>query len=436
MEILEVNPRKVSAEREDNLLARARRYEAQRAKLRDVVSRSAPKDLDAIFNTTVIDVAADVQSFADLIDDYRMTFDRLSVAIFGGRVVITCHQLGEAAREDVYPADAFYRSLSRFANDNTPLGGLNQALFVSLFGAPEGVGKSVGTDLLALTLSQLSRHYIYKSGKRANQRKPFLLRTLRPDRKGRWPKFRTCRAVLHAGYRADLGHLWLVRSLLEVAPSAKVGGYFFDGDLLTGKLYVSDFDLHDSRGEFIGGVQFVSGEVGNRRLYVQPFLMHKDKGGWTACIVGKYWSRTHSVSEDNSKARSDLIRHVRAQLPTIHTYMTAMLSLADVGFEARAATLDRVVAAAALRLRLTQKEARIWRMLLDDEPREGVAVSGFAVQNSFARLANLAEDRTRELELNVMAGDMISWDFSELAARAAALSTAELDRMFPVSEDE
>ena len=399
---------------------------------------------------------ADVESFTKLIDDRVVHFGQLAAGIVKLRpgddakqFRIMCSnppppvqdhpsdQLGEKERLLMLPTQTFFQSVTRYVNDKTRVRGLTGSFLASMINEQSLRGRDDSQKLMSNLLNYLFGQVYFEHGSEDEldewEPKSVMLRTLRPDLSGRWPKVRTCRAILHKGYRDDISHVWLMRLLAELSPTGGIERYLFDGNLLRGAILLPDISLVAEDSDYGGGLFFFSGEVGNRRCGIMPFVYRAISR--SVVLIGDSWGVTHHGGADLEKLEAELKKYVHKQIPLVTTHLDRMLAAQNILFnENDSLVVERLLIALGASFRmLTQQDLRLWRVGVFTERKlvPGLALSAFTIQNGISRMSQCIEDPVRQIQLDQLAGDLLDLDWSAIVKRASTVQDDQVHTIFP-----
>lgn len=397
-------------------------------------------------------VLADVVGFTKLIDDRVINFNQLEAEVnkaadaFYIRCLnppppeVSCSR--DLAEETRYllmsPTQSFFQSVTRYANEKTPLAGLTGTFLFSEFcnfnnHTERPVVWKLLSDLLNFIFMQLFNVYGTNDELGNWTSKSILLRTLRPDCAGRWPKFRSCRAILHKDYRDDISHLWLMRKIAELIPAGQIERYFFDGNLLFGAILIPEVARIEHDSEYGGGLFFFSGEVGNRRCGIMPFVYRAINRA--IVIMGDNWSVTHYRNTDLGKISSSIRDYIHEQIPLVVTHLDKLLEAQKIVFsEKDPLAVERLIIALSNSFRvLSQQDLRLWRIgvLAEKSMIPGLAFSAFTLQNGMSRMSQVLDDPIKRMQLDQLAGDLLKVDWDKIIKRAVTIQDEQVRKIFP-----
>jgi hypothetical protein len=287
--------------------------------------------------------------------------------------------------------------------------------------------------LINYILRGLSTCYTMRDAHGRTVSKPVMLRTLRRDPKGRWPKERTCRALLYQGFRDDISHLWLLRILARLVPTGRVTHYLFDGDLLKGAMLMPEISRTEQDSEYGGGLFFFSGEVGNRRCGVVPFVYRAISRSIT--LMGRMWGVTHAGRREAHLLEDEMVAYVHKNIPLVSTSIDYLLRSQDIVFDQKDKfTVERLLIALGSTYRhLSVQDLRLWRIGVFAERNLVPALdfSAFTLQNGLTRMSQSIEDPVRQIQLDSTAGDILDLDWEKIVARATTVSDEQVKKVFP-----
>lgn len=447
-------------QRDDGRKKRKTKFEIAADSIRGAsIASRALKDACRDDGRSMTDSLADVESFSKLIDDREVTFEQLAASFHqdeGFRIV--CHNPpppGVESPDDpteetsVLSMDAtqsFLQCVARYANEKTSkdtrgknarreIAGLTGTFLRSMTdGSPDA--QALASDLLCHVFRRVEKTYTEKDELGDRVCKLVLLRTLRRDLRGRWPKRRSCRAILHAGYRDDISHLWTMRLLADLTPTGRVLRYLFDGDLLKGSILIPDIARVEQDSEYGGGLFFFSGEVGNRKAGLQPFVYRAVSRSVT--IMGESWGVTHSTRTDTIDLRRDLEQYVHEQIPLVTTAMDRLIRSQDIQFmEDDPYVVERLLIAVRLSFSaMSQQDLRLWNVGVHAERNfvPGLALSVFTLQNGLTRMSQAIEDVVRQIQLEQMAGKLLDLDWQKIVDRSRTVTDDQVREVFPAAK--
>lgn len=399
---------------------------------------------------------ADVESFTKLIDDREITFAQLSASIGSLRsgamrdsfrvicanppapaAVHPSDQLFERQRLLMRPTQSFYQAVTRYVNDKTHCRKLTGTFLASMIDDAPLDTRYGAWSAMEGVLNYLFRQVFKKHGASNEmgewEPKRVLLRTLRPDKTGRWPKVRTCRAILHKAYRDDISHLWLMKLLSELVPTGRIERYTFDGNLLRGAILIPSISRVEQDSEYGGGLFFFSGEIGNRRCGVMPFVYRAINRA--VVITGESWGVTHHGSIDLDVLETRLKTYVDKQIPLVVTHLDRLIAAQNILFsEDDPLVVERLVIALSSTFRaLSQQDLRLWRVGIFTERNliPGLALSAFTLQNGVSRMSQSIEDPVRQIQLDQLAGDLLDIEWDVIVKRASTVQDDQVHKIFP-----
>lgn len=380
------------------------------------------------------DVIDDIRSFSALIDDRVTDFRKLSARIDSddNKMRVVCSQQPEGDLA-MMPAYGFFSSLTRYVNstktDRTAgTDGLTGS-FMRSMNRP-GRRTELLVDLVNFFFTDLAERR-EKSKKKIS--KKLFVRTLRPDPAGRWPSQRSCRAILHHGYRSDLSHQFAIEAIAQIVPDGMVFRYQFDGDLLTGAVVVPDYLRVDNDVLYGGGLMFFSGEIGNRRMGLRPFLYSSSLDDIS--IVGQ----EHAVGHSSSLSHAEVLRKMRdavqRELPLVTTAIDRMVKAQSVIFldDGSDFVPERLIIALRndISADVTLTEIKVWlRALLQLRSLTKGPLTALMLQNSLAAVANTLDDPIRQIRISAAAGHLLDVDWDAVTKRAATIDLEKVESVF------
>ena len=380
----------------------------------------------------------DVDNFSKLIDDHVVLFDQLSCGLDpDGSFRIVCANppsptgtVSDASDAlHMRPSSSFLTSVARYANGKTHCRGLTGSFLNSMRNNNES--KPILVQLLNHFFKQLAVSHRTR-GKNDVSAKEVKLRTLRPDKDGKWAKQRVARAILAKDYRDDISHQWVIQKLATLVPTANIIRYYFNGDLMKGAALIPTVARVEKDSEYGGGIFFFSGEVGNRRAGVQPFLFRAVSGGIT--IVGQPWGVAHKGKADLSKLGVELEDYVNKQIPLVSKHIDSLLKLQELQFSTddRFAVERVLIALRSLFPYMTQQDIKLWRVGADAERNlfPNMPLSVFTLQNGITRMTQATEDIVRQIHLEQAAGKLLTLNWESIAARAKTVSDNQVEQLF------
>jgi len=413
-----------------------------------ILSTKGAKNFDewGSWSQNMTSALADVDSFHDLIDDRTVDIIKLSANLNGPRrgLRVTCIDPPSATKplSDVdkqfvneggdlmlRPTPSFMRATARYANDHTHICSASGSFLSSLGFAPIESGRAIACDLMNHIYTQVGRSMKRDGDKEV---KKVMLRTLRPDTRGRWPDYWQCRAILHNGYRDDISHRWMMGKIAEMIPTGRVTRYHFDGDLLKGAVLIPDMCRQEDNSGYGGGLLFFSGEVGNRRAGVMPFIYRSISQ--SLMIVGNMWGVTHNATIDLDNLEIEMKNQIHKQIPLVTTALDRFLRAQDIQFDnSNKFTIERLLISLCADFKLIGlREIRLWKFGVDTEHNliPDQPLSAFTIQNGLTRMAQAAGDIVRQLQLEQVAGDLLNVNWEAIAERAKTIDDEQVFKVF------
>lgn len=412
------------------------------------VSPTVPLNMYLLKFCVPIDrVVQDVSYFSSLCRDFVVPISSLSACVSSSRgvlIAVNDAKLGLSPDNDTFssappdgsatlkPSSAFFHSVARYAN-TTHINGASGSLFSSMATITHKEANPICSDLLNYVFKLLSSRKISKRNPENN----VLIRTLDKDPKGTFSKSRTARAMLHANYRDDINHMWLLDQIINLLDNTKIANYLFNGDLLTGSAIIPDLIKVEKDSEYSGGMFFFSGEVGNRRAGIVPFVFRN--ASRSTFILGDTWGVTHNAVKDQTALKDDLVKYVHTQIPTINTLIDRLLSIKLIDLNLNVdRNEERIILAiqSVKKLNLTKRELRLWRVGVDVEKSLfDTSLTAAVVANALTRVAQAHEDFARKVYINTLAGSLIDIDWDRVKANAKLISDNKITSTFDTERD-
>ena len=429
------------------------RLEAAKERIRACVGFRKLSKTRENFGREITNCLADVQSFSNLIDDRIVRFEQLS-ASFHPREGFRIQCFAPPSPERSHPADeenesqllsmiptqAFFQSVTRYANKKTHVQGLTGTFLKTMISEGTKTSREIAADLCNYLFKELELNHVRVDSETDELvPKSVLLRTLRRDirpvAERRWPRRRSCRAILHDGFRDDISHLWLMKELADIIPTGTVVRYSFNGDLLRGSILIPDIVRVEKDSEYGGGVFFFSGEVGNRRCGAVPFLFRSISQ--STVLVGKPWGVTHSTGGDPASLAQKLHDYIHRAVPLVTTSLDRMLAAREIVFsDDDAFAAERLLISLRTRYsQLSRQDLRLWRFGISSEINliPGIDLSVLTLQNGLTRMSQSMDDVVRQIQLDTIAGNMLDLDWDKIVDRARTITDDQVREIFPSS---
>ena len=355
---------------------------------------------DGVLGVPLELVLNDVIKYDSRVEDFNVNFCNMQCIERNdvNKVAIELALSQDVVREFV-PAKSFWSGFVRYAARYTNVAGLSMTLLRSLqYGTHPfpGTLTALVNDLLGVMCSRYSD--------------PVMVRTVRGgDGTSVGPACDTCRALLHDGYRDDIGHVWLVKSLQELTTTGTVRHYRFDGDLLLGLLLVSEFARLESKQKFTAGISFFSGEVGNRKCGVIPGLC--SPFGFPV-LFGEPHQYVHAGKFDHDEATTNMKKYVDSCIPMVNTFISRYSKLDDITFGN--IPFAKMVVVAGQDLGLTQTEVRAWTEGVKEVYDASKPLTAMTIHNGLRRLFEVC-NVSRQLDLSLLAGRAAQLDWDAIA---------------------
>ncbi len=316
----------------------------------------------------------------------------------------------------LHPRLRFLTGLSGYVNSNTPVDRLTGTFLQSL-AACEPDGATWAANLIDYLLQRLQEAYSKKNNKGLK------VRAIRPDKAKKWASTLTARALVHANFREDISHRWLMETMMQFVQCSGIRGWRFNGDLMMGHWLIPSEARADRYGdEFHGGLTFFHGEVGNRTAGICPFL-YRPRYNAVIMMPSRRYATTWGARHVGGKTLDDLHESmedaVNDQIPLISSFLSSILEMRNISIPSD--ILDNVVVIVGGRVALTQGEMRRWRQHVDVvRTMEGDDVTALTLQTALAAVAGECDSPDRELDLEVSSGRMcrINWDAALSDARS------------------
>lgn len=386
----------------------------------------------------VSDALADVEHFTNLIDDKIITFSDLvtvPVSEKSGKFTILCDVSENSSPLEMIPTGAFLQSVSRWANSHTHIKSMTYGFLASLIDSESIQARNIAADVLNYAFQQLSTTYRDKE----DQAKRVMLRTLEPDKSGRWPVHRSARAVLHEKYRDDISHQWIMKLMSGLVPGGRVERFYFDGDLLKGAIIVPDVARVEEDSEYEGGLFFFSGEVGNRRAGVMPFI-YRAVTSSVVLLPDSNWNVSHKGTVDCNEHQNRLTDFVHEHIPLVSTNIDRMVRSRDITFdESDNFVVERLlIALGHIFGPIPQRDLRLWHIgvLAEKAFLPAFATSVMTIQNGLTRMAQTLDDPLRQMQFEQMAGRLLGLNWENIVARAKTVSDDQVARVFKLDDGE
>lgn len=177
---------------------------------------------------------------------------------------------------------------------------------------------------------------------------------------------------------------------------------------------------------------FFSGEVGNRRVGLMPFVYRAANRG--IAIVGDVWGVTHNATVNISTLREEMENQLHRQLPLVTLAMDRMIKAQSITFDedSDVYALERIIIALSHLLNFSQQDLRLWRLGVTTERAmvKGLPLSAFTIQNGLMRMSQSIEDVVRQIQMEQVAGRLLSLDWENIVDRARTIGDEQVTKTF------